>query len=359
MVLISLELASPVWAYKPAKSSRSAVICQSSTWVIIQSSMESASLYDYATGRRLRDFNLGEAVGTLAVSIDEQYLLLAGQSGSARVWQIVDGKELTAISLAGESINDVSFSGDGSKFCVACMSGAVAIFRTVGGVRIAEFQLNDSAMTSSLSTDGSLCLVIDQRNCVFAVDVVDKKIRPWSVRGTWPLRLTKDGCFAVMVSADARSCVQIIEVQSQSEIACSANLAVERVHSLADGSTLITGIEGTSRTEVGIRFDPAKRSLEQLWRLSVDVNSHSRGMDFDPRVGIGVTTDYRLVTRIINLKDGSVGRVFDNSEYYSEPTRPSALLSSPTVWTCGIALVFLLWLLICLLARNRGNGQPC
>src|SRR5262249_51218342 len=128
-----------------------------------------------------------------------------------------------------------------------------------------------------------------------------------------------------------------------------------RIRPMADGSALLTCIEGTSRTEIGMRFDPVTRKLEQLWRLNVDGNSQSRGMDFDPTAGLGVTTDYRLLTRLINLKDGSVVRVFDNSENYSEPTLPTALLSSPKVWTCFVALLFLL---LGYLFRRRRGGTP-
>src|SRR5262249_13519473 len=128
--------------------------------------------------------------------------------------------------------------------------------------------------------------------------------------------------------------------------------------------------EGPTAPHLGVQVWPDSGRTEELWRLQSNQGVSER-TSYRPRTMIGVSTDFRLVTRITDLQDGEIVREIDNSaniraELVSftspgpAPTIPAETAStSPadegettpaevippnrfTIWTVGIVSIVLL-----------------
>jgi WD40 repeat protein len=75
------------------------------------------TLWDPATGERLRRFARGQWIGDLAFSPDGKRLLSCGYHGShaLRLWEVATGKELLALDGHRHAVLSLAFSPDGKK----------------------------------------------------------------------------------------------------------------------------------------------------------------------------------------------------------------------------------------------------
>ena len=78
----------------------------------------------------------------------------------------------------------------------------------------------------------------------------------------------------------------------------------------AAGTFLVTA----DRT--GYRYSPLTKEGEELWTTTSKDTDPS--MDFDPESLVGVWTNFRLVTKVIDLRTGVVRFTVDNSANYKE-----------------------------------------
>jgi hypothetical protein len=81
-------------------------------------------------------------------------------------------------------------------------------------------------------------------------------------------------------------------------------------------------------------------------------------MDFDPESLVGVWTDFRLATRVIDLRTGTVRFTVDNSANYREEliswtSTGRGMILWVLIGTAGFVLVVLFWRLSVAIRRRR------
>ena len=87
----------------------------------------------------------------------------------------------------------------------------------------------------------------------------------------------------------------------------------------ADGTLCVTAVlgGGARGDEIiaGVKCDPVRGELQTLWKASGQFPA-PRKMDFDAGTLIGVSTNYCLVTSLIDLRSDAVLLTIDNSASY-------------------------------------------
>jgi WD40 repeat protein len=297
---------------------RPVVMLLGSPAIIVQSAPDTATCYDLHGNVRHR-FALGKRITQITVSADERLLLIAGDEGAVQLWRLADGQELLTLSVPnpdGEAVTGACFSGDGSAFGVCTNAGTVAVFRTTDGAPVGRVRA-EFPLALALSADGSLGLVASLNGTVAAFDVRAGTVRPDVARGRKPMRATADGRYALLdVGEGAAGRLCVLELATGKTVKeFDETGETEGIRSLADGSVLVTrraSKDGNfGNEEVGLRFDPSKLALTELWRLP-SPSIWKRAIDFDPQRGTGVTTDNALFTRVINLATGGSVLEIDN-----------------------------------------------
>ena len=111
---------------------------------------------------------------------------------------------------------------------------------------------------------------------------------------------------------------------------------------------------------MGAEYDPISGELREVWKLpSAGVGSRT---DFDTRRMIGVSTDFRLVTHLLDLRTGKPRLTIDNSANYRETIvtfTPADLPRFPLYSWVGsiIALAFFAWILSRLWRRRTVRSK--
>jgi hypothetical protein len=329
---------------------RPAIMLHLSDGVIVQSSTNDVALYDLK-GSKLRSFSLRERIEEIDISIDENYLLLAGDEGKISVWDVQTGKKVTSVRLKGKRggyIYDASFSPDGTHFIATASRSVVGLYRTSDGKLIDRTEIG-SPMSVATSANGQTLYIINLVNEIFRKDVPTDTITQLSTSGAWPIRLTKDGLH-VLFRSDNRGydSLRVLAVGTDDqahELAPAGSL--HRIRPLSDGGALITMHQSKNGgEEVGLRFDPETMTLSEVFRLPQKLGR--RAMAFDPDRGLGVTTDWRLSSRIIVLKTGrtlvTIGGDEDHEPSVISTSGRSQDGGTPSIWIiilvvcgCGVA----------------------
>jgi hypothetical protein len=268
--------------------------------IIVQSSWDAATRYDLDGTPRQR-FPLGRWLEQLTVSPDEQFLLLAGEGGRVRVWRIADGAQLLNFTVAdARSVYSASFSGDGSTFSLRIAPEEwygdefVAVYRTADGVLVGR-------VTSSLVS--GIVLRADD-----SAGVTAESGKVISTGGSRVKLATTDGRFGFVIDGDP-SHLRVVDTATGRTVKDFARIGGwDHLRQVPDGSILMTGLvysdNGALTEEVGLRFDAVTLDLTELWRLRYTLARFHRAIDFDPKRGLGVTTNFALRTEVIDLKTG-------------------------------------------------------
>jgi hypothetical protein len=117
---------------------------------------------------------------------------------------------------------------------------------------------------------------------------------------------------------------------------------------------------------VGVRCHPDTGKMEEVWKLKG--GEDLRRMDFDPGAMRGVATDFRLVTRLFDLRTGEELLKIDNSANYREvilsathgaggsPGGSAGMPNGAVVVLWTMAAVVLLVAMLAVVAWRRGRG---
>lgn len=123
-----------------------------------------AAVFDAATGALVMELptRSGSYVSALAFSHDGTRLVTAGAQSFIDVWKVADWTALLAIAtVPPESIYEVDFSPDDSRFVVSSSSGTNRIRKTSDGSVLAEIpNLYDEMNRASYSPNGQLILSV-------------------------------------------------------------------------------------------------------------------------------------------------------------------------------------------------------
>jgi WD40 repeat protein len=298
-ILFALAMVPDGRAGKPNTTPRPSVMLNSSEGIIVQSRWDGATLYGL-DGTPRQHFPLGRPLEQLTVSPDEQFLLLAGEGGRVRVWRIADGAQLLNFTVADARwVFDASFSGDGSTFSLL-----IAPYDHYSNQFVAVYLTDDGRLVGRVTRFLVSGIVLP------ADASVGRRLEPGKTISTEAFpqyQATTDSRYAFDLSDD-RCHIRVVDVTTGRAV---KNLdmicGLDHIRQVPDGSILMTGCvcsDDGHRTEaVGLRFDPATLEVTELWRHRYTL-IFNRALDFDPKRGLGVTTNFALRTEVIDLKTG-------------------------------------------------------
>jgi WD40 repeat protein len=305
---------------------RPTIILKGATKFLAQDGWDSVALYDAANGQPIHRFSAGARVEMIDLTADEKSLLVACGDGSLSLWDLATGENLwrkTPTQTGLPSVADACFAWDGRSFVVANFDDAAVVFDSGTGGRIgaATFPPRQvDVMSAALTPDGSRGVLIDLDNRVFTFDLRTGAMRDTGVMGASPVRCSADGKYAAFRSSNNGSddWLRVLTLDANPTFRDVVKLGYIHIRPVEDGDFLATGTrrEGGTGSAVGVRCHPATGEVEEVWK--VQGGAELARMDFDPGTLRGVYTDFRLVTRVLDLRTEAELLKIDNSANYRE-----------------------------------------
>jgi hypothetical protein len=172
-------------------------------------------------------------------------------------------------------------------------------------------------MSAALSPDGSKGALVDLGERLFTFDVTSGEMTDTGLKGAWPVRYSANGEYVALRSSNSGSSEQL-RVVAMPGLTSSENgqfAHIGHIQPRPDGSFLATAGVRESREDpgslVGVQYQPQQGQVKELWKLrSRNVLDRT---DFDPETSIGVSTDFRLVTHLVDLRTDTILLTIDNS----------------------------------------------
>ncbi len=346
------------------------------------------ALYRLSDLSLVHRFRAPAPVGKFAVTSDESLLLLACDDGTVSCYGVATGESCWALSPSQSGLgcaHDICPAHDGKSVVVCDREGRAAIFEAATGRRIRSLPLppDGNILSASLAPDGTQGVFAGSGMSLYCFDVASGKITDTGERGPIAhIRYSIDGKYIALHVVGAAGCEQLRLVTREGNWRTRALGTPGEIGNLKpsmDGGFLVTKLEDTLSPSgeesgvqlVGLRWRPGAEGLEALWRRPTS-RLEVEKTDFLPDCLIGVSTDYRFVTQVINLRTGSVCGVVDNSVNYRRPLpitmspeltrlarRYKALLEESALARTGavvavLAAVCLIWRVL----RYQGRRRP-
>lgn len=305
-----------------------AVLLQSGQF-IAQDTLSSVMLYD-ATGNPVKRFSAGP-ITDFAVSPDEGSLLIACADGSLKLCDVRTGRT-TWSKLPAETARgfyDACFAQDGKSLIVCEHQDRALVYDALSGRQLGVVQfppMQNNIMSAALSPDGSQGALVDLSERVFTFDVATGAMRDTGHTGAWPIRYSADGRFFAFRSLNSGTNEQL-RVVTVDDTSVRTDIGqfgtIGHIKPTSDGKFLVTAETRRGSTyagTAGVRIDPATGREELVWRTTGN-SVLERKTDFDPQSMIGISTSYRLLTSVSDLRTGAVLRTIDNSAAYHQAIR--------------------------------------
>jgi hypothetical protein len=312
------------------------------------------ALYDATNGQLIYRFPAGARVEGIDLTSDEKYLLIACTDGRLNVWDIETGENVWQRTPRQTRLGYAStpcFALDGKSFVVRGDRDFAVIANTATGEQVGVVRFppgQTSILSACLSPDGSSGVLIERGQNVFSFETTSGGMRGTGAKGAWPVRCSVDGKYAAFRNSDdgTGESLRVLTLDAPRSWRDVAELGhIGQIRATSDDGFLATGVgpkEGHYYA-VGVRYYPVRGVVEEVWRLKG--GDGMERMDFDPTTMRGVYTDFRLVTRFMDLRTGVESLRIDNSDNY-EPlilstsnvySWPTAALGAGVV--IGVALV--------------------
>jgi hypothetical protein len=320
---------------------------------LAQDSWDCVALYE-STGQLLRRFPVGAPVQQFDLTTDEKFLLVGCRDGSLSLWDTTTGAAVWR--RTHDYLFDLSFSQNGERF-VVCRGEFASVCETATGDQLAclRFPLRLRNIESAgLSADGTKgILLADER--LFAFDTQTTAMTDTGLTGTFPVRYSPDGLYAVLRSSNSGDdeWLRVAELRPNPE-----STDVMRLGSIGhirwkDGRFLVTSVDpvGGKHHAVGICCDNTGHFGKELW--NIERGNQLERMDFDPATMRGVYTDFRLVTRLVDLRTGATLVEIDNSANYQEE-----IFSASNVFCVALPILAGSLVLIVLFSIVMRRGKP-
>jgi len=235
----------------------------------------SISLWDFASGRRLRTLAAGNgALRSLSFTAAGPYLLTAGNDGRARIWQLDEGREM--FSAPGTV---AALSPDAKRVVVANEAnspGKLSIYAVDSGAKVADFVSgNDLHTALSYTPDGTQIVAAASNGTIrlHGADGVLRKILNGHKAAVSGLAFAADGRFTVSASDDAT--IRVWETDDPDVMVYfpAGNKSLWAARFSPDGSRVAIG--GSGGVEV---FDA--HTARQL--LTIPTQTNVIDLDFSP-----------------------------------------------------------------------------
>lgn len=127
---------------------------------LVVSARESrVKLWDFATGRLLRNMNAGSDVTAVVFSPDSKTILSASKDKTAKLWDVTTGRVVGTFEGHSATVNAVAFSADGSRILSASDDKTVKLWDVATGRLLRTFVGHSGKVGSvAFSPDGSRVL---------------------------------------------------------------------------------------------------------------------------------------------------------------------------------------------------------
>jgi hypothetical protein len=333
---------------------------------IAQDGFNSVTLYD-PSGKPLARFDGGTYVWAMDVSPDERCVAVACTGplllGDLRTGATVWSKAPAQIGV--RYARSVAFAADGRSLVVCDDADQAVVLETASGRPIGSIKVADSNFVSAaLSPDGSTGALVELGGHVFTFDVATGTPRDTGQTGAWPLRFTADGKYIALRSGNSGQ-GEMLRVLTAADPSQSRDLGhfghIGRIHPLPDGTLLVTATVGNAYYEgraktVGVRCDPAAGTITPLWEAGPRPAEFETA--FDPETLLGVSTDYRLVTSLIDLRTDAVRLTIDHSAEFDRRMRETDPVRDWGRTTGEVAATIAAILLLALIVRRLRKPPP-
>ena len=314
-------------ANSPDQRPRTAILLNDSQRFIAQDAWNSTALYRVGDGTMIYRFVAPTWINEIAITPDEKFLLLACNDGSLSLWEIDTGQRVWKQSASQSGLKyayDANFAYNG-KSCVVCDSvDKAVILRNQTGQRIGVVQfppMQTNIMSAALSPDGSSGVLIELGERLYTFDVATGQLADTGLTGAFPVRYSVDGKYVAFRSSNSGISEQLIVVAMDGKFA-KQNIGqfshICHIRPAEDGTFLISSMDDKADGVIGVQVWPATGKWKELWRYPLG-SGISEKADFLPQSMIGVSTDYRLVTTLVDLQTGTTLRTIDNSANRQPP----------------------------------------
>jgi hypothetical protein len=291
-------------------------------------------MYGIGDGKLIHRFPAGSRVHKFDVSEDEKFLIVACDRAIG-AWDLISGLQLWSKgpNEAGiEPSYDISLAWNGKSFVVCNERDFALVYETHNGQQISKIEMppgRTSFVSAALSPDGSRGVFVTMGGQLFTFDVAEGAITDTGIRGDRPVRYSANGKYITMQTNNwsgavgdktlgGREQFRIVPMPAaQPTIEVGRFNHVGQIRPTSDGGFIAT-VEVKERNEVdttffiaGLRYEPQLRQLTEVWKLPTKNISYKA--DFDPEAMLSVSTDFKLVTRLIDLRTGKTILTVDNS----------------------------------------------
>jgi hypothetical protein len=302
------------------------ILLENGDHFIAQNAWNSLALYRVADGSLIHAFPAPTRIGPIALSLDEQHLLVTCTDGSLLLWHVATGERIWFQKPRATDIKypyDASFAGNGGRFVVCDEQDKVVVFDTLTGLRIGtiSFPLGQTTVISAtLNPEGTRGFLIVLGGWVSSFEVDSGQPVDTGLRGAWPIRFSSTGKHIAFRSCHSGRVQQLSVVAVADQLTrrdLGEYTSIGAIRPTRDGNFLVTAYLGKevvgTTAAVGVMVCPENGSTEEIWRVADDawVNEQT---DFSLGGTHGVSTDWLLITRLIDLRTGKVVRELDNSE---------------------------------------------
>jgi WD40 repeat protein len=354
-------------ATKYDMSPRRAILFADGTRFIAQDRSFGYTLYRTSDGAVLHRFPESASID---LSPDEKRVLVSLSDGSLYLWNVETGEQVCrkgADATGLKSATRTIFAANGGRFACQTETGAI-VFDAKTGDRIdgASLPREGTVASVALEPDGKNGFFIDYSERLYRFDVATGRVRDTGFTGAWPVRCSADGKFVAFRSSNSGtgerlSVVRIGEKLTKRDLGEFSHIA--HIRPARDGSFLVTA-EPPRRFDgliVGSHIRPEEERVQELWRLPWEQGVNER-TDFQPESMIGVSTDYRLITTVTDLRTGKVMLTIDNSAnyvpYMISTSHPGRIPPDwPAPWVIFVSIVSLTPLVCLLIWRVRRSGR--
>jgi hypothetical protein len=287
---------------------------------IAQDSSTSATLYD-GTGKVVYRFVSGN-VSALALSYDQKRLLIGTSGGTLQLFDVGSGVTVWSRGPTETHLHEVidaSFAPSDRGFAVCDFSDEASVFETASGRQMGSVHFpphQTHVMSAAISNDCATGVLVDLGRRVFTFDIASRTMKETGLKGVWPIRHSSDGRFFAFRrnKSPVKSELCVVNTDDMSVAALGDFLSIGNIRPTADGDFRITADAGKipHNVPVGLVCDPNVGQIRQIWKAP-ELSDIEKGTDFDPKTMLGVSTNYRLVTSLIDLRTNAVRANIDNS----------------------------------------------
>jgi WD40 repeat protein/serine/threonine protein kinase len=165
------------WSTEPGPDQ--AVFCPDGRRVIVWGP-HGLQIWDTAADRLAAVVVKDAALTDLAFSPNGKMVGMAGENGTARIWNLETGQPVTPPLSHGKAVNRVEFRADGRQLVTASDDGTARVWDAVTGEQLHCFTHSDAVRCASFSPDGNRVVTLSGDHTIRVWIVASDTSKPFS-----------------------------------------------------------------------------------------------------------------------------------------------------------------------------------